>query len=187
MKLPLWLSLLLALAGCAVQTVTPSPAATRLQPASTLPTAAVGGCVGVALTAVLRGDAADPNLAWIEQFPEGGDRQDVVWPEGFSARFTPTLEILDSTGHVVLRDGDFIEGTCGPVGGRLLLAPPFLALRLDCGPMSLWTCQPAARQVASSNGWPEHEIAELQFFSSAGRYRLVFEDGSTTTGSSSQP
>ena len=42
-------------------------------------------------------------------------------------------------------------------------------------------------QVASANGWPEREIAEVHFMTADGHCRLVFKDGSETTGSSSQP
>jgi hypothetical protein len=81
-----------------------------------------GACAGVGLLkAALTGDPADPRVAWL-QTPNG--RQDVVFPPGFSARFTPLLQILDATGKVVARDGDVIDGGCvtgADAGGPLLI------------------------------------------------------------------
>jgi len=89
----------------------------------------------------------------------------------------------------VLRDGDFVDGACvTPEPDLMWLSPPFLALRLDCGPMAVPDCTSGRiHQVASANGWPEREIAEVHFMTADGHYRLVFKDGSETTGSSSQP
>jgi hypothetical protein len=59
----------------------------------------------------IRGDATDPRFVW-EVGPNGG-RQDVVWPAGYTARFTPKVEVLDPSGRVVLRDGDQLpDGGC---------------------------------------------------------------------------
>lgn len=80
-------------------------------------------CAGVGLIgATLRGDPSDPSVAWLDG---GGHRQDVVWPEGYRARFTPDLEILDASGTVVLRDGASIAGACVGPGDLLSLEPPF--------------------------------------------------------------
>jgi hypothetical protein len=135
------------------------------------------------LAAVVRGSASDPDVAWIVRL-SSGERSNVTWPDGYTARFAPGLEILDASGRVVLRDGDFVDGTCGTdSGGRILLAPPFLALRLDCGPISMWTCPRMARTVAVAAGWPDRDIADIRFVSTDGKYRLTFEDGSSTSGS----
>ncbi len=166
-------------AGCGQPPSTPQSSRLALNHLSQ-PTEA---CMGTGLAAVVRGSASDPEVAWVESFG-GGDRSDVDWPAGYAARFAPGLEILDASGRVVLRDGDFIDGTCGSdSGGRIRLAPPFLALRLECGPMSLWTCPSLARRAADAAGWPGRDIASIEFTSPDGQYRLTFEDGSSVTGS----
>lgn len=189
MKLPALLGVAIALAGCAPQSPSQAP-----PPGPTLTTMAgpqgggAAACAGVGLSAVLRGSPTDPNLAWIETFPGGGGRREVVWPAGFAARFAPGLELLDGTARIVLRDGDFIEGACGKVGDRLLLAPPFLSLRLDCGPLAASDCTGGRiHQVAKVNGWPDRDIAAVQFLAPDGRYRLTFADGAVVTGTSSRP
>lgn len=65
--------------------------------------------VGFADRVELRGSPNDPRTAWAMS---RGRRLDLVWPEGYSARFAPLLEVLDETGTVVARDGDVIEGGC---------------------------------------------------------------------------
>jgi len=85
----------------------------------TVPSAEVA-CAGISLNATLAGDPSDPRLAWLVQ--PGGKRIDVVWPPGFTARFVPTLEILDAAGTVVFRAGDPIDGGC--TGDRYLLIEP---------------------------------------------------------------
>lgn len=191
------LLLALALAGCS--TVSPSfgalvpPAAS---PAPTLPTTSLTApdgsemaCAGVGLTDVLRGDPANPRLAWLESFPNGGHRLEIVWPPGYSARFTPRLQVLDPTGQVVIEDGDFVEGACVWSDGAHLMYPPFLGFRLDCGPMDVIECASGGRlfQIAKANNWPARRLAELHFTSADGRYRLVFADGTVATGMSSEP
>ena len=78
-----------------------------------LPTMATDSqaCRGVGLDAVLTGDRSDPRVAWLVG-PDGTGRQDLIWPPGFSARFSPNLEVLDATGAVVLRAGDHVDGGC---------------------------------------------------------------------------
>lgn len=95
----------------------------------TLPTLASdnGGCRGIGLDATLAGSPADPRVAWLVVTRNGG-RLEIVWPPGFSARFTPHLEVLDASGRTVFRAGDKIAGGCvaGPPEdpGRLLLIRP---------------------------------------------------------------
>lgn len=84
-----------------------------------------GGCRDVGLDATLAGDAHDPRVAWLLI---QGKRADIIWPPGFSARFTPELEVLDHTGKVVFRSGDRISGACvvGPseaIPVRFLIRP----------------------------------------------------------------
>ena len=47
-----------------------------------------------------------PNVVWLDA-PDGSDLL-IVWPEGFEARFGPTLVIYDQTGGVVARAGDAV-------------------------------------------------------------------------------
>jgi len=152
-----------------------------------LPTTDVEFYSGYGSPVVLRGDAADPDVAWIEGY-ESHNRTAVVWPTGFTARFDPDLEILDESGRVVLREADYIDGTCGVVSeGRELLVPPFLALRLDCGRLPIRDCQIAVGTTARANGWPDREIAEIQFLDSEAQYRLVYEDGAEVSGRAPMP
>ena len=88
----------------------------------------------------------------------------------------------------MIRAGDFVEGACVTQQlGTDLLVPPFLALRLDCGPMPVDDCAGRVHQIASVNGWPKRAIAEVHILTADGRYRLAFEDGPETSGSSSAP
>jgi len=70
-------------------------------------------CAGVGLDAVLHGSPNDPYVAWLEN-SVGGGRDEVLWPAGYRARFSPNLEILNESGIVVLREGDAISGSCVP-------------------------------------------------------------------------
>lgn len=111
------LSLVALLAGCAPS---PSPTGTA---AFTLPTvsSADGACAGIGLlNETLAGDPSDPRLAWL--VGPGGQRLDVEWPPGFTARFVPGLEILDPSGDVLYRAGDTIGGGC--TGDPYLLIEP---------------------------------------------------------------
>jgi hypothetical protein len=88
-----------------------------------------GACRGIGLLdATLVGDAGDPRVAWLEM--RGDGRHEIVWPPGFSARFTPDLEVLDASGKVAFRAGDKISGGCtaGPnddPGSVLLIRPGY--------------------------------------------------------------
>jgi hypothetical protein len=68
-------------------------------------------CAGVGLDAVLHGSPNDPYVAWLENRVVAG-RDEIVWPAGYRARFSPNLDILDESGIVVLREGDAISGSC---------------------------------------------------------------------------
>ena len=128
---------LLVISACAapvsLPVLTPSPAPMPLAsgeialptepPVSVAPGVATA-CAGVGVRAVLHGSAADPRVAWLVN--DLGTRMDVVWPPGYRARFTPTLEVLDANEVVVLRAGDPITGVCGTVDPHIwLLEPPF--------------------------------------------------------------
>jgi|GEM_PF-2561403 len=80
-------------------------------------------CAGVGLLhATLRGDPSDPWVAWLDL---GARRANVTWPDGYRARFSPDLEVLDAAGTVVLRDGSSISGACVGPGDLLSLDTPF--------------------------------------------------------------
>jgi hypothetical protein len=85
-----------------------------------------GACRGVGLLdARVIGSPSDPRLAWLV-YGDTQARRDVIWPPGYTARFTPRLEILDEKGAVVFGDGDQVTGGCvtGPgAQGPLLIAP----------------------------------------------------------------
>lgn len=81
-------------------------------------------CGGIGIDATLHGSASDPHLAWLVN--DLGTRIEVVWPPGYRARFAPTLEVLDESDEVVLREGDHITGGCVTEDPKtLLLEWPF--------------------------------------------------------------
>jgi hypothetical protein len=86
-----------------------------------------GVCAGVGLDAVLRGSPTDPRVAWLENNMGVQARMEATWPAGYRARFSPSLEVLDEHGNVVIREGDTVAGACGnnPDTGMLYLEPPF--------------------------------------------------------------
>ena len=179
--------LVILLAGCGGTTESPpiAPQALRtieIGPADGTPEA----CGGVGVAAVLRGDPADPHLAWLQPL-QGGRRIETVWPAGSVARFSTQLQVIDARGQVMIEGGDFVNGGCVTAEpDALLLEPPFLALRLDCGPIAVDDCAfSRIYAVATGNGWPERAIAEVRFLTVDGRYRLVYEDGSEVSGTSS--
>ncbi|MFN8620638.1 MAG: hypothetical protein U0869_07855 [Chloroflexota bacterium] len=68
-------------------------------------------CRGTGLVdATIHGSPDDPRLVWVEF--RDGSRKEVAWPAGFSARFTPTLEVLDAIGRVVGVEGTEAIGQC---------------------------------------------------------------------------
>ena len=175
------------IAGCGVL---PAP----YVPQPTLPTVAAeppgetpAAWAGVGLAAVLQGAAWDPSLAWLEHL-DGGGRQEVIWPAGYSARFVPQLEILDATGRVVMRQDDFVDGGCSTgLPGVLLLIPPYLGLRLECGPIEVDRCTAAAYEIASEHGGRGRDITEVRLLGRDGSYQVVFDDGSKLGGRAPVP
>ena len=90
-----------------------------------LPTVAVadGWCRGVGYAGVLRGDPGDPRVAWGEHETPVHHvvlRKELVWPPGYTARFTPELEILDASHQIRFVAGDLIEGGCVAGSGHEL-------------------------------------------------------------------
>lgn len=185
-------TLLLALtsivAACASTQPTDSPGASPVVLAlPAIPDAgpgAISACAGVGLSTVLAGDPADPRIAWLEPFGGGTDSTfGLLWPPGYAARFDPDLEVTDEGGRVVLRAGDFVDGACVVRQDRFLgLVPPFVSLRLICGPMLAIDCTEKVYQAATAAGWPDRDIAELRFVDQQGHFTVTYEDGSKGTG-----
>lgn len=58
----------------------------------------------------LRGSTSDARLVWA--MSDRRRRMELAWPNGFSARFGPSLEVLDGQGDVVAREGDPVTDGC---------------------------------------------------------------------------
>lgn len=129
MTYPRWITygLALALAACTTQ---PAPTPQRaLGPGEQWvpvarwvdssgraePLCAGGGFVGEIR---LRGSANDPRLVWMT-WPDIG-RIELAWPIGYSARFTPELELLDDSGRVVGREGTYVTGGCNIADSKVM-------------------------------------------------------------------
>jgi hypothetical protein len=119
------------LAGCAAGSPTP-PLATLGPGEVALPEylAEVGGapqlCAGVAwvgFSVVVHGSRDDPALTWIV-FGNDGHRENLLWPPGYRARFTPSLVVLDPTGQAVAREGEYATGGCPMLPGGTLIDLP---------------------------------------------------------------
>jgi hypothetical protein len=73
-------------------------------------------CAGVGWAGgghVLTGSPDDPRLVWMMD----GKREELEWPVGYSARFTPNLELLDEHGDLVGVEGSVLTGGCEIVPG----------------------------------------------------------------------
>lgn len=80
-------------------------------------------CFGVGLDPVhLEGDPTDPRVAWLEN--AGHRRFETVWPLGYTARFAPRLEVLDSSGTVVYHAGDPVDSYCATADSEVVLVWP---------------------------------------------------------------
>lgn len=65
-----------------------------------------GGWIG----ATIHGSPNDPAVVWVDR---AGSHLRLAWPSaGYTARFTPSLEVLDASGAVVFREGDAVAGGC---------------------------------------------------------------------------
>lgn len=88
------------------------------------PTDSPFACAGIGLDAVLRGSPADERITWLEN-RSSGDRIEAVWPPGYSARFSPELEVFDATGRLVYTEGASITGACTTdQDNTVLMQPP---------------------------------------------------------------
>jgi hypothetical protein len=59
------------------------------------------------LGGILHGSPTDARLAWLAN--DAGGRTELLWPWGFTARFTPELEVVARDGTVVGRHLQRIE------------------------------------------------------------------------------
>jgi hypothetical protein len=183
MRRALTLAILVAvLASCGADPI-PQPTA-RILLVTTVQLPANAACAGVGLAAVIHGDPDDPDVVWLGGFPAGNDRLKVAFPAGYRAVFDPGLQIVDGAGRIQMREGDFVDGACGqPVPDHWLLAPPFPAFRLECGPVQVAECTSsrvyqAGQQAAGAN----HPIARIRFLDPTGKFEALYEDGTTMTG-----
>jgi hypothetical protein len=67
-------------------------------------------CRGVGVEATLGGDPSDPRVTWLVS--ADGSQTPLVWPSGWTGRFTPSLEVLDAKGTVRYRQGDAVSAAC---------------------------------------------------------------------------
>jgi hypothetical protein len=74
-----------------------------------------GGYVG---RVELHGSRSNPAVTWIT-FPDG-DRRDVVWPEGYTARFEPNLIVFTERGLIVASEGSLASGGCPMPNGEMI-------------------------------------------------------------------
>jgi hypothetical protein len=59
--------------------------------------------------ATLLGSASDARLAWVVR---DGQRYELGWPAGYTARFSPELEVLDDHSRLVASQGDQFTKLC---------------------------------------------------------------------------
>jgi hypothetical protein len=184
---PLVLLGLFAVTACGEQRAnTPSPdtslpgGALRVVHLPTAPAGESRVCLGVGLVTVLHGSIFDPQAVWLESM-DGKQRIEAEWPPGYTAWFTPGLEVRDEDGDTVLRDGDLVDGSCGHDGGTERLAPPFTGYGVECGPLEPLPCVLLARRVADKVGWPGRDIAVIALGDNRS-FSVTFEDGTSTRG-----
>lgn len=81
------------------------------------PPAVVATCGGMALEdAVVHGQAEAVDPVWFERVKQPPVATQVRRPAGFTARFTPRLEIVDADGVIVAREGDTVTKIGGQMG-----------------------------------------------------------------------
>jgi len=100
----------LTLVACAVaEEPTAIPSATVvIRPLPLAPNPDI--CRGMGMDGLINGAPDDPRVAWI--ITGFGRETPLVWPAGWTARFGPTLEIVDASGSVRFRRGDIVSGIC---------------------------------------------------------------------------
>jgi hypothetical protein len=72
-----------------------------------------GICAGVGLDGVvIDGSPDDPRLVWLSSDTTQSGGRLLLWPPGFTVRFTDVVEVLDETAAVVHRGGESVDGAC---------------------------------------------------------------------------
>lgn len=68
-------------------------------------------CAGTGwIGATIHGSPDDPDVVWVER---AGEHLRLAWPSGgYTARFVPSLEILDPDRTVIFREGEEVAGGC---------------------------------------------------------------------------
>ena len=100
----------LLIAACGSPTPSSSPLPSGLYALPAIDTSGWDACAGVGVVdAHLSGRPDDPRVVWLDG---NFGRKEVVFPQGFSGRLTPALEILDPSGRVIAREGTVIDGGC---------------------------------------------------------------------------
>jgi hypothetical protein len=79
--------------------------------------------------AFLAGSPDDPSVAWVVS--DEGQRVNVLWPAGFTARFGPEIELIDPIGQVFARSGDLLT-----LGGGFA-AGEFDTCEVHLGPLDI--------------------------------------------------
>jgi hypothetical protein len=80
--------------------------------------------------AYLAGSPGDESVAWVESAE--GQRVNVRWPAGYSARFTPEIELVGPIGQAIARAGDELTLAGGFVPGG-----EFSACGVNVGPLEI--------------------------------------------------
>jgi len=118
----------------------------------------------------LHGDEQSDEIVWLEGMSTER-RYVVTWPHGYTARFSPALELLNERGQELAREGDVLEiegpsdlervGVCSivAVNGRLVAAPvapatPMLTPRPTNGP----PLSPALGSLPTAPGTPTPRV-----------------------------
>jgi len=172
--------LVLVMAACSPAMPTPDPSSPAAAPAAIrlVATDPRLPCDWIGFAMVLRGSPQQARPVWLESL-DGARRMGTEWPAGYTARFTPGLEVVD--GATVLHEGDLVDGACSTEGDTARLAPPFTGYRLDCGPLEPVPCLLLGHRVASKSGWPDRKIAVISLGVNRA-FVVSYDDGSSTKG-----
>jgi hypothetical protein len=80
--------------------------------------------------AFLAGDPTDPAVAWVVSAT--GQRVEVLWPVGYSARFAPELELIGPINQVIARAGDELT-----LGGGFVPSGEWDTCEVAVGPLDI--------------------------------------------------
>lgn len=95
------------------------------------PSFPAGECYGTYLEgAYLAGEANDSSVAWVSSAV--GQRVNVLWPDGYTARFAPSVELVGPIGQFVARAGDELT-----LGGGFMPSGEFAVCEVNVGPLDI--------------------------------------------------